>query len=160
MIEFVLEHRNYFIFVHVMGAVIWVGGMVAMRYAAHYSFVDIVSPADRLAKTSAALKRLFMIVMPFVLLIAATGALLTVAYDIKHTEFHYLTHLKEAIWGVMFLNLSTMMWRRSKADESMQRGDYSRAGALLRPIAKFMVPLNIVLGVGAIFLGTLLRTHF
>jgi len=160
MIDFVLENRNWFIFFHVISAVVWVGGMIAMRFAAHYSFLAIVSPQDRLEKTSAALKRLFYIVMPFVLILAATGALLTVAYDIKHTEFHYLTHLKEGIWGVMFINLVTMMWRRDQTDKAMEAGDFNRARVMLGAIGKYMVPLNIVLGVMAIFLGTLLRTHF
>jgi uncharacterized membrane protein len=159
MIEFVQEYRNWFIFLHVMGAVIWVGGMVAMRFAAHYSFLDIVSPQDRLEKTSAALKRLFLIVLPFVLLLALTGALLTVAYGIKHTPYHYLTHIKEAIWGVMFLNLMAMMYRRSKADKAMAKGDFNQARAMLGLIGKYMVPVNIVLGTSAIFLGTLLRTY-
>ena len=159
MIAFVLENRNWFIFFHVISAVIWVGGMISMRFAAHYSFLDIVNPQDRLEKTSAALKRLFMIVMPFVLILAATGALLTVAYGIKFTPFHYLTHIKEAIWGLMFFNLVAMMWRRSQADKAMKEGDFNRARSMLLLIGKYMVPLNIILGVVAIFLGTLLRTY-
>ena len=159
MITFVLENRNWFIFLHVLSAVIWVGGMISMRYAAHYSFVDIVNPQDRLEKTSQALKRLFTIVMPFVLLLAATGALLTVAYGIKFTPFHYLTHLKEAIWGLMFVNLLSMMWRRLEADKAMQKGDFNRARSMLALIGKYMVPVNIVLGTTAIFLGTLLRSY-
>jgi uncharacterized membrane protein len=159
MISFVLENRNLFIFLHVIAAVVWVGGMISMRFAAHYSFVAIVNPQDRLEKTSAALKRLFYIVMPFVLILAGTGALLTIAYGIKYTPYHYLTHLKEGIWGVMFINLVAMMIRRSKADKAMQRGDFHDARALLGMIGKYMVPVNIVLGVIAIFLGTLLRTY-
>jgi uncharacterized membrane protein len=159
MIAFVLENRNIFIFLHVISAVIWVGGMIAMRFAAHYSFVAIVNPQDRLEKSSAALKRLFYIVMPFVLLLAATGALLTVAYGIKYTPYHYLTHIKEGIWGVMFMNLVMMMIRRAKADQAMQRGDFHEARALLGMISKYMVPVNIVLGVVAIFFGTLLRSY-
>ena len=159
MIDFVLENRNIFIFLHVISAVIWVGGMVSMRYAAHYSFVAIVNPQDRLEKTSQALKRLFYIVMPFVLILAATGALLTIAYGIKYTPYHYLTHLKEGIWGLMFLNLVVMMWRRSQADKAMLEGDFNRARSMLSLIGKYMVPVNIVLGVTAIFLGTLLGTY-
>ncbi len=158
MIEYVLEHRNIFIFIHVLGAVVWVGGMIAIRFAAHYAFLDIVNPQDRLEKTSATLKRLFTIVLPFVLLLALTGALLTVAYGIKYTDFHYLTHLKEGIWGVMFANLAAMIYRRREADKAMVKGDFARARVMLGMIGKYMVPVNIILGLGAIFLGTYLRT--
>jgi len=158
VIEYVLEHRNIFIFIHVLGAVVWVGGMIAIRFAAHYAFLDIVNPQDRLEKTSATLKRLFTIVLPFVLLLALTGALLTVAYGIKYTDFHYLTHLKEGIWGVMFANLAAMIYRRREADKAMVKGDFARARVMLGMIGKYMVPVNIILGLGAIFLGTYLRT--
>jgi uncharacterized membrane protein len=159
MIEFVMEYRAWFVFLHVISAVVWVGGMISMRFAAHYSFLAIVNPQDRLEKTSAALKRLFTIVLPFVLILAGTGALLTIAYGIKYTEFHYLTHLKEGVWTVMFINLVAMMIRRSKADKAMKEGDFHKAGKMLGLIGKYMVPINIVLGIVAIILGSLLRAH-
>ena len=159
MIDFVNEHRSWFIFLHIISAVIWVGGMISMRFAAHYSFVDIVSPQDRLEKTSAALKRLFTMVLPFVLILAGTGAVLTIAYGIKYTEFHYLTHIKEGIWTLMFINLIAMIIRRRKADKTMAEGDFNKARAMLGLIGKYMVPVNIVLGIAAIFLGAVLRSH-
>jgi uncharacterized membrane protein len=159
MMEFVMEHRSWFIFAHIIAAVIWVGGMISMRFAAHYSFVDIVNPQDRLEKSSAALKRLFTMVLPFVLILAGTGAVLTIAYGIKYTEFHYLTHIKEGIWTLMFINLVAMMLRRKKADKAMSEGDFNTARQMLGLIGKYMVPVNIVLGVIAIFLGAVLRSY-
>ncbi len=154
--DFFFEYKAFIIFAHIISAVVWVGGMIAMRYAAHPSFMQIVSPADRLEKISHALKRLFIMVIPFVLILAITGAIATIGNGIKHTDFHYLTHLKEGIWGVMLINLIIMMVRRSKADKAMLEGDFSRAGNMLGLIGKYMVPLNIILGILAIFLGATL----
>ncbi|NPA58966.1 MAG: hypothetical protein GXO30_00655 [Epsilonproteobacteria bacterium] len=159
MQNFFLEYRNIIIFAHIISAVIWVGGMVAMRYAAHPSFMQIISPADRLEKISLALKKLFFIVLPFVMLLALTGAILSISYDIKHTDFHYLTHLKELIWGLMFINLMSMILRRNKADKAMLEGDFNKAREMLELIGKYMVPINIALGSIAIFLGATLRVY-
>jgi len=41
MAEFFAEFKVYIIFLHVISAVIWVGGMVAIRFAAHQSFMQI-----------------------------------------------------------------------------------------------------------------------
>ena len=35
------NYSDIIIFLHVISAVIWVGGMIAMRFAAHYSFAQI-----------------------------------------------------------------------------------------------------------------------
>ncbi len=154
-----MEYRFELIFLHIISAVVWVGGMIAMRFAAHPAFMEISEAYERLPKVSKALKRLFYIVMPFVLALAATGAVLTIGYGIKHTDFHYLTHIKEGIWTVMFINLVAMMLRRSKADKLMQMGDFRSAGEKLSLIGKYMVPVNILLGIAAIAVGTLLRIN-
>ena len=154
-----MTYRVELILLHVMGAVVWVGGMIAMRFAAHYAFLDISTPQQRLPILSHALKRLFYIVLPFVIVLLATGGVLTVGYGMKHTDFYYLAHIKETIWTVMFLNLVAMMVRRSKADKAMEAGDYKKAGALLGLIGKVMVPVNIVLGITAIAVGALLRVN-
>ncbi len=159
MSDFVMTYRIELIFLHVVGAVVWVGGMIAMRFAAHPAFMDIADPIERLPKIAKALKRLFLLVMPFVLLLAITGAVLTIGYGIKHTDFHYLTHIKEGIWTIMFINLVAMMLRRSKAEKMMREGNYKKAGELLGLIGKFMVPVNIALGMAAIVVGVLLRIN-
>ena len=159
MTDFVMEYRLELIFLHVIAAVVWVGGMIAMRFAAHQAFLQIGEPVQRLPMVSKALKRLFLLVMPFVLILAATGAVLTIGYGIKHTDFHYLTHIKEGIWTIMFINLAAMMIRRSKADKAMAMGDYKKAGALLGLIGRFMVPVNIALGLAAIVVGVMLRIN-
>ncbi len=159
MVEFVMTYRVELIFLHIISAVIWVGGMIAMRFAAHPAFMDIAEPYDRLLRVSKALKRLFMIVLPFVLILAATGAVLTIGYGIKHTDFHYLTHIKEGIWTIMFINLVAMIIRRSKAEKLLRQGDVKAAAPLLGLIGKYMVPVNIVLGIAAIVVGTLLRVN-
>ena len=37
------EYKVIIVFLHVISAVIWVGGMIAMRYASHPSFLEIES---------------------------------------------------------------------------------------------------------------------
>jgi len=159
MQDFFSEYRVFILFLHIISAVVWVGGMVAMRYAAHPSFMQIESPAKRLESISYALKRLFSIVFVFVFILAATGAILTVGYDLKHTEYSIFTHIKEGIWSLMALNFFVMIYRRNKADKDMLRGDFVGAKAQLGLIGTFMVPLNIVLGFSAIFIGAYLSSN-
>ena len=159
MQEFFGEYKAIIIFLHIISAVVWVGGMIAMRYAAHPSFMEIESPAKRLERISDALKRLFNIVLVFIFILAATGAVLTIGYQLKYTEYHIYTHLKEGIWSIMAINYFVMMYRRRKADKAILEGDFVLAKNQLGLIGKFMVPLNITLGIVAIAMGAYLSSN-
>ena len=154
MQEFFAEYKVIIVFLHVISAVIWVGGMVAMRYAAHPSFVEIESPAKRLERIADALKRLFCIVAPFVLVLLVTAIIMLKGYSISESEFKNIGYVKEAIWSIMFLNLGVMIRRRNNAQKALEKGEFVIAKKQLEMIGKYMVPVNIALGTVAIFLGT------
>jgi len=158
--EFFLEYKVIIVFLHVLSAVVWVGGMVAMRYAAHPSFLEIESPLKRLERIADALKRLFCIVAPFVLVLLVTAILMINGYSISDTEYKIFAYAKEAIWTVMFLNLGVMIRRRNNAQKALERGELVLAKEQLGMIGKYMVPVNIALGVVAIFLGTYFSSVF
>jgi uncharacterized membrane protein len=154
MQDIFLDNKTLIVFLHVLSAVVWVGGMISMRFAAHASFAEIESPEKRLERMAHALKRLFNIVLPFVIILIVTAVFMLIGYDIKNTEYSGLAHAKEGIWTVMFINLIVMIIRRNKAEKLLNAGDTTGAKSQLEVIGKYMVPLNITLGVIAIFLGT------
>lgn len=174
MIELFADYRTQIVFLHVISAVIWVGGMVAMRFAAHQSFVQIESPAHRLTRISQALKRLFTIVSPFVIILIITAVIMAVGLGFRVAavdangnvideyamHIYNLVHVKEVIWMVMSANLAAMIWRRNKAQKLLDKGDMAGAKKALELIGKYMVPVNIILGVVAIYLGVTLRNAY
>jgi uncharacterized membrane protein len=172
--EIFADYRTQIIFLHVISAVVWVGGMVAMRFAAHNSFAEIESPLHRLERVAHALKRLFWIVTPFVIVLIVTAVIMAVglgfreaAVDANHNVIdegamvlYNLIHIKEAIWMIMGANLALMMFLRNKAEKFLKIGDTLGAKSKLGLIGKYMVPLNIVLGIIAIYLGVFLRSAY
>ena len=172
--EIFADYRTQIVFLHVISAVIWVGGMVAMRFAAHNSFAEIESPLHRLERVAHALKRLFWIVTPFVIILIITAVIMAVglgfreaAVDVNHNVIdenaffiYQLVHTKEAIWVIMASNLALMMFLRNKAEKLLLKGDATGAKGKLGLIGKYMVPLNIILGIVAIYLGVYLRNAY
>ncbi len=158
MAELFAEYKTLIVFLHVISAVIWVGGMIAMRYAAHPSFMDITSPAERLERVIHALKRLFTIVFPFTIILLLTAVIMILGYDLKSTPYSGLGHAKEAIWIVMFLNYLLMIKRRNRAVDFLAKNDIVGAKIAMSLVGKYMIPLNIILGVIAIFLGSTLSS--
>ncbi|WP_310442064.1 hypothetical protein [Sulfurimonas sp.] len=158
MQDIFLEYKVFIVFLHVISAVVWVGGMIAMRYAAHSSFLEIESPQKRLERIAHALKRLFAIVLPFVIILIVTAVFMIKGYGLSQSDFSPLSHAKEGIWTLMFLNLTVMIFRRNRGERFLNEGNMVGAKNQLELIGKIMVPLNIVLGIVAIFLGTYLSS--
>ena len=168
------DFKTQVVFLHVISAVIWVGGMVAMRFAAHHSFLHVENPLFRMERVAHALKRLFYLVTPFVLILIITAVIMAVglgfraaAVDVSGNVIddtamflYNLVHLKEVIWMIMAANLGLMMFFRNKAERALKTNDAATAKAKLGLIGKYMVPLNIVLGIIAIYLGVTLRNGY
>jgi len=174
LIETFAHHRTLIVFLHVLSAVIWVGGMIAIRFAAHQSLAHITDPKLRLERAAHTLKRLFSIVWPFVIVLITTAVIMAVGLGFRAAaldasgnviddyamSIYNTVHIKEAIWLVMALNLAAMMFRRRKAEIALREGDIDEAKEMLGFIAKYMVPMNIALGVIAIFIGVVLRNAY
>ena len=158
MQEIFTEYKTIIVFLHVLSAVIWVGGMIAMRYAAHPSFMLVESGEERLNRIVHALKRLFIIVFPFTIILVLTAVVMLIGYDLKSTDYAQLGYIKEGIWMIMFLNYLIMIKRRNKAAKLLAEGDIAGAKFSMAIVGKYMIPVNIILGVAAIFLGSSLSS--
>ena len=148
--------RNYgtmIIFLHIVSAVIWVGGMIAIRFAVHPSLQSIDEPKIRMGKTLQIVGRLFNLVMPFIVISALCGVLI-----LKGVSYSgMIIHLKETIWTLMTLNFSYMYIKRAKAQKLYNTGDFAKAKEMVRILPTILLPINIVLGLMAIFSGVALR---
>jgi uncharacterized membrane protein len=165
------DYKTLIVFLHVISAVVWVGGMIAMRYAAHHSLMAVETPSVRLVRIAHALKRLFTIVTPFVIVLIITAVLMAVGLGFRAAavdasgnvidqyamDIYNLVHVKEVIWMLMTMNLIAMILKRNQAQHLIDEQNFSEAKAKLEPIGKYMVPVNIVLGTIAIYLGETLR---
>jgi len=159
------------VFLHVLSAFVWVGGMIAVRFAVHPVMQSIDDPVIRLGKTLQITKNLFHIVMPFIALLIITAVLMAVglgfriaAVDesgniINQTAYgiYQVVHMKEVIWMVMAANFTWMYLKRRKAQKLFDAGDLPAAKATVAIVPKYLLPVNIVLGVLALWLGVTLR---
>ena len=151
------EYAFFILFLHVLGAFVWVGGMIAIRGAVHPSLQHIEDPKVRMARTLEIMQRLFMIVLPFIVILIVTGGIMAIGMGFKGTPLYGMVHVKEAIWTIMTINYSLMFIKRNRAERLFISGDLAGAKETLSPISNFMLPLNIVLGIVALAVGITLR---
>jgi uncharacterized membrane protein len=145
------------VFLHVLSAFVWVGGMIAIRVAVHPVLQSIEDPKVTLGKTLEITGRLFHLVIPFILTLLATGLMMAIASDGHHGTLKSLFLSKEIIWTVMTLNFSYMYLRRRAAWRLFEAGKLPEAKAKVKHIPNVLLPINIVLGVAALFIGVSLR---
>lgn len=157
MVDFFKNYSLIIVFLHVISAVIWVGGMIAIRFAVHYSIQNIEEPKIKLARTLELLKRFFSMVIPAILTILSTAIIMIIALGFKGTELYSVVIVKEIIWTIMTLIFITIYIKRNKAQKAFNSGDFASAKNNLLPIATYFIPINIILGLIAIFLGITLR---
>ena len=173
MTELFANYGHFIVFLHVLSAFVWVGGMIAMRVAVHPVVSrggvtpeemlqsDVMSkmlePAQRLGVTLQTVGRLFNLVMPFIILLFLTGLTMAVATGGHHGELKTLFISKEIIWTIMALNYTYMYVKRAKAWKLFRQGEMKLAKAKMKWMANVLLPLNIVLGLVALWMGVSLR---
>lgn len=157
MTEFFNNFSSIIVFLHVISAVIWVGGMIAIRFAVHYSIQNIEDPKVKLGRTLENLKRFFNIVIPTIITLLITAIIMIIALGFKGTALYNIVIVKEIIWTIMLIIFITIYMKRNKAQKAFDSGDFANTKKQLIPIATYFIPINIVLGLIAIFLGITLR---
>jgi len=153
MKEIFNNYSSIIIFLHVISAVIWVGGMIAVKVAVHPAMHTIEDKTIKVGKNLMIVGRLFNLVMPFILILLATAIIMIVALDLKGV----IVYSKEAIWTIMALNYTFMYFKRAKAQKLFEQGNIKESVATVANIPNILLPVNIFLGVVAIFLGVILR---
>ena len=157
MKELFLQFPALIVFLHVLSATIWIGGMIAIRFAIHYSMQNIAEPKIKLERTLENLKRFFNLVLPFIALLLVTALILIFGLELKETPLNKFVHIKEALWTIMTIIYITVYVKRNKAQKAFMENDFITTKKQLQPIAGFFIPLNILLGIVAIYLGVTLR---
>ena len=145
------------IFLHVISAIIWVGGMIVIRFGVHYSMMEVEDPKIKLGRTLETLRRFFTMVIPSIILLLLTAIIMIIALGFKGTELYSTVIIKETIWVIMVVIFSMIYIKRNKAQKLFDEGNLPAAKAMLAPLPQWMIPANIILGLVALYFGITLR---
>lgn len=150
-------NAHLIVFLHVIAAVIWVGGMIAIRFAVHYATPSIEDPKVKIGVTLEILKRFFKIIWAAILVLIVTAVFMTLGFNFKQTDLSPIAHAKEGIWTVMTLVFIYITMKRNKAEKLFNEGNMLECKKQLLAIPGYLIPINITLGIIAIYLGIVLR---
>jgi len=171
LVQWFGTYAHEIVFLHVFSAIVWVGGMIAIRLAVHPNLQVIDDPKIKLGRTLAITGKFFHIVMPFILLLIVTAVLMALGlgfriaavdaegHIVSQSAFalYQIVHVKEVIWVIMTANFSWMYIKRRKAQILFDKGEFAKAKAQVSIIPQYLLPLNILLGIAALWFGLTLR---
>ncbi|MDQ7044687.1 MAG: hypothetical protein Q9M32_02050 [Sulfurimonas sp.] len=163
------DYTNQVIFLHVISAVMWVGGMMAILLITKTAH-KTVSDERRLTGRARLIKSYFKFLIPFILLSVITAIFMALGYkdnayaddgfvlDMRSMEIYKYITMKGSIWGAMVLNMILMVWVISKAEKADCK--LQKAADCMWLVNTYLLPLNIILGLIAIYIGVSIRHAF
>ena len=135
---------------HVIGAVIWVGGMafalLVLRPAVH----EVLEAPQRLALMTSVFRRFFLIIWHAMPIVILSGWAL---FFVWHGGFAgaawnlHLMHLVGLIMGLVFLGVFFGPWRMMR--QAQAAGNRPAAAKAVDSIRK-LIAMNLILGLGVI----------
>lgn len=129
--------------------------MIAIKFAVHPALQSIEEPSIKLGKTLEIVGKLFNLVMPFIIITLVCALILILGAGYTGG----LIHMKEAIWTIMTVNFVYMYIKRLQAQKLFNKGDFAKAKKAVSLLPSVLLPLNIMLGIIAIYAGVLLRGY-
>jgi len=141
---------------HVLGVVVWVGGMFLMHVAVRPAAVETLQPAQRLPLIAATLKRFFDWVAIAIVAILASGIGMILeggGFRNAHLSVHVMFAIGLAMMAI-FVHIRLVPFKRLQA--AVVASDWPAAGARLDQVRQ-LVTTNLVLGILTIAVATIGR---
>ena len=144
------------LFVHLLGVVVWVGGMFVLHFAVRPAAVGQLPPPQRLPLLALVLRRFFFWVSIAIVVILASGIGQVLGAG-GFANAHVSVHLMFAIGLVMMLIFVAIRFAPyPQLQRAVGDGDWPAAARSLDLIRKLVV-LNLVLGIVTIAVATIGR---
>jgi uncharacterized membrane protein len=159
--EIFRDYSRAIVFLHVLSAIVWIGGMIALRFVVHPALGHIDDVKVRMARSLEIKKRFFNLVIPFIVLLLLTSLFMIIGLNFRAGDptINTFVHIKEAIWAIMTIVFVVIYLKRNAAERHFISGDSIQAKESVMLIDNYLIPLNIFLGVIALLFGVILRGY-
>src|SRR5579862_3381137 len=140
---------------HLLGAVVWVGGMFFAQFALRPAAAAL-APPQRVPLLAAVMQRFVAWAgLAIALIVASGGALLHASGGVVGASFgvHAMIGLGIVMIGI-YLYIALVALRRLRA--AIERGDWSSGGRAMSAV-RILIAVNLVLGLAAVVLGGFAR---
>jgi uncharacterized membrane protein len=163
------DYPTTIIFVHVFSTMVWEGGMIALWFIAYNSKKEL-TVEENFADKVTVVKKYFLFLSPFILLIFITAIFLALGYkdnaydfdgfvlDMQNADMYKLINANGSVFAVMVLNMFLILYILTRTGTDRYKGNRSADSLWL--VTTFLLPLNIFLGAVGAYMGAFLRNLY
>lgn len=167
--EIMTDYPSIVIYLHVLSAVVWVGGMIALKFLIKSVNQELL-PEQSVITKALLIKKFFSFLVPFIVLLFVSAFFMALGYkdnaidmdgfilDIHNLEVYKFITTKASIWIIMVMNMILMTWVMNKASSDLCKFQKSKDCMWL--VSAYLLPINIILGLVAIYIGVYLRSLY
>lgn len=147
--------------IHLAGAIVWIGGMIAFSLTVYPSLLQIPNEKMSVRTALRTLNRFFKLLLPTALLVGVTGWLMAQQSDFAHHDpvMSVIVTSKEFIWISMMMLYFYAWYKIKEARERCLASDSEHAKDNVRLIAHYLFGIGTLLGTAALYFGYLLRSN-
>ncbi|NLC28093.1 MAG: hypothetical protein GX780_04895 [Campylobacteraceae bacterium] len=149
------------ILLHIVSAILLVGSLFVMRVVVAPVFEKLNDEDERLGKNLDLIRRFGYFVTPvmFVLVLASVFMNIGLGFKYGNPTMYILVHTKEAIWTFIAFNFIYMFFKYKSARKAYAAKELIEVQENIILMMNYLIPLNFVLGLIAVYLGIILRGY-
>jgi len=167
--QLMTDYPTTIIFVHVFSAMVWEGGMIALWFIGYNTSKEL-SIQDRYADRVAVVKKYFLFLTPFIIILFVTAIFFALGYkdnaydfdgfvlDMNNADMYKLINANGSVFAVMVLNMFLILYTLTRTGTDRYKGN--RAADSIWLVNTFLLPLNIFLGAVGTYMGAFLRNLY
>ncbi len=151
-----VEYALVWVFIHVFSAIIWIGGMIMMRFSVMPSLALITDGKVRISKTISIFKSFFRMVVIAIAFIFISAIFMIIGLGFKGSDLYSIVLIKEALLVIMTIAFAYAYTQVNKAERRFVEGDMENAKKHISKV-KYAILINLPLSIITIILGITLR---
>jgi len=154
-----VNHKVLIIFFHVLSASLLIGSMFVLIFIIRPVGLQEKDVAKKCGNCLKILKRFIIFLIPAMLILVSASVFMNIGMGFKYgdpTTF-MLIHIKESIWIFIAFNFIYIYKKYLNAKKAFKEKDYLIVQENIILIMKYLVPLNLVCSLIAVYFGILIQ---
>lgn len=153
------NYGRIIVFLHVLSASLLIGSMFMIRFIIKPIIMEINEEKERYTKCINILEKYLYFIFVIMMIIVSASFMMRVGLGFEYASptTYSLVHVKEALWLFIAFNFGFMYWKFIKAKKLYQRREFFEVHENLNLIVKYLLPLNFILSLIAVYIGVIIR---
>ena len=149
------------VFIHVVSATFLLGSMITLRFIIKPAMMGIDDEAVKYSRCISILNKYSYYVFIIMILLISASLTITVGlgFEYANPTMYSMIHVKEALWLFIAFNFVYMYTKLLNARSLYKNRNFFEVHENIGLIVDFLIPLNIILSLIAVYLGVIIRGY-